>query len=113
MRVPKVFGRKLAFQSWVSARDRHRDLSLKEAGLQRGHVSEADFHRLVDPAKMAGKRAFQFEAHASRSASARIDRPDIDERVAAHAMVSVVKIDCRVAMRWKKLDQIANGQSPA
>ena len=31
-----------------------RDLTLKEAALSLGYVSEADFDRLVDPAKMAG-----------------------------------------------------------
>jgi hypothetical protein len=76
--------------------------------LQRGYGTKADFDWLVDPAKNCWLRgASQFEI-ASRSASARIDRPDIDERVAAYAMVSVVKIDCRVAMRWKELNQIAN-----
>ena len=32
----------------------HDDLTLKEAALALGHVSEAEFDRLVDPAKMLG-----------------------------------------------------------
>jgi fumarate hydratase class II len=32
----------------------HEDLTLKEAALKLGYVSEADFDRLVDPAKMLG-----------------------------------------------------------
>ena len=31
-----------------------RDLTLKEAALKLGYVSEAEFDRLVDPAKMVG-----------------------------------------------------------
>src|SRR5690349_5512067 len=48
-----------------------------------------------------------------RSTSPRVDRPDIDQRVAAHDMVAVVEVDRWVAMRRQELDQIANLQAPA
>ena len=32
----------------------HKDLTLKAAALQLGYVTEAEFDRIVDPAKMVG-----------------------------------------------------------
>jgi len=40
----------------IAHRAAERDLTLKEAALELGYVSEADFDRLVDPARMAGVR---------------------------------------------------------
>src|SRR5215831_19711727 len=40
---------------------------------------------------------------------ARIDRPDIDERVAADEVVEVVQVDRRVAVRGHQLNAFAEG----
>src|SRR5262249_11658705 len=47
------------------------------------------------------------------SASPGIDRPDVDQRIAAHAVVAVVEIDRRIAVRYQEFDGIAELEASA
>src|SRR6476646_1710963 len=50
---------------------------------------------------------------AAGSAAAAVDRPDLPQPVAAHAVIAVVEIDRRIAMGHQEFDDIAELEGPA